>query len=41
MQGEMKSLNENHTYNLVKHPKENRTLKNKFVYKLKTENNSQ
>ena len=29
MQEEMKSLNENHTYDLVKLPKGKRTLKNK------------
>ena len=37
----MKSLNENHTYDLVKLPKGKRALKNKWVYRLKTENNSQ
>ena len=41
MQEEMKSLNENHTYDLVKLLKGKRTLKNKWVYMLKTENNSQ
>ena len=40
-QEEMKSLNERHTYNLVKLPKGKRTLKNKWVYRLKIENNSQ
>lgn len=40
MQEEMKSLCENHTYDLVKLPKGKKTLKNKWVYKLKTENNS-
>ena len=37
MQEEMKSLKENHTYDLVKLPKGKRSLKNKWVYKLKTE----
>ena len=37
---EMRSLLENHTYDLVKLPKEKKALKNKWVYKLKTENNS-
>ena len=37
MQEEMKLLNENHTYNLVKLPKAKEALKNKWVYKLKTE----
>ena len=37
----MKSLNENHTYVLVKLLKGKKTLKNKWVYRLKTENNSQ
>ena len=41
IQEEMKSLNENHTYDLVKLPKGKRALKNKWVYRLKTENNSQ
>ena len=36
----MKSLNENHTYDLVKLPKRKRVLKNKWAYRLKTENNS-
>ena len=36
----MRSLLENHTYDLVKLPKEKKALKNKWVYKLKTENNS-
>ena len=40
MQEEMRSLLENHTYNLVKLPKEKKALKNKWVYKLKIENNS-
>ncbi|KAD2393643.1 hypothetical protein E3N88_40620 [Mikania micrantha] len=37
MQDEMNSLYENHTFELVKLPKGKRTLKNKWVYKLKTE----
>ena len=41
MQKEMKLLNENYTYDLVKLPKGKRVLKNKWVYRLKTENNSQ
>ncbi|KAH9782176.1 ADP-ribosyl cyclase/cyclic ADP-ribose hydrolase [Citrus sinensis] len=41
IQEEMKSLNENHTYDLVKLPKGKRALKNKWVYRLKTESNSQ
>ena len=36
IQENIKSLNENHTYDLVKLPKGNRALKNKWVYKLKT-----
>ncbi|KAG8363788.1 hypothetical protein BUALT_Bualt19G0058800 [Buddleja alternifolia] len=35
MKEEMKSLQENHTYDLVKLPKGKRTLKNKWEYKLK------
>ncbi|KAH9780323.1 hypothetical protein KPL71_008037 [Citrus sinensis] len=41
IQEEMKSLNENHTYDIVKLPKGKRALKNKWVYRLKTENKSQ
>ena len=40
-QKEMKSLNENHTYDLVKFLKGNRALKNKWDYRLKNKNNSQ
>ena len=40
MQEEMQSLHENHTYDLVKLPQGKRALKNKWVYRLKTENNS-
>ena len=34
-------MNENYTYELVKLPKGKMALKNKWVYKLKTENNLQ
>ena len=37
MQDEMKSLHENHTFELVKLPKGKRTLKNKWVYRVKQE----
>ena len=37
MQDEMKSLHENHTYELVKFPKGMRVLKNKWVFKVKVE----
>ncbi|CAL1369479.1 unnamed protein product [Linum trigynum] len=40
MQEEMKSLQENHTYDLMKLPKGKISLKNKWVYKLKTEETS-
>ena len=40
MQDEMKSLRENHTYDLVKLPKGKRTLKKKQVFRLKSEENS-
>ena len=39
MRKEMKSLNENRTYNLVNLPKRKKALKNKWVYRLKIENN--
>ena len=39
-QEEIKSLHENHTYDLVELPKGERPLKNKWVYRLKTEENS-
>ena len=39
MKEEMRSLHENHTYDLVKLPKGKKALKNKWVYKHKTENN--
>ena len=41
MQEEIKSLNKNHTNHLVKLPKGKRVSKNKWVYRLQTENNSQ
>ena len=37
MQDEMKSLHENHTYEMVKLPKVMRALKNKWVFKVKVE----
>ncbi|KAJ4716959.1 Retrovirus-related Pol polyprotein from transposon TNT 1-94 [Melia azedarach] len=37
MQGEMKSLHENHTFELVKLPKDKRALKNNWVYRIKQE----
>ncbi|KAJ4718977.1 Retrovirus-related Pol polyprotein from transposon TNT 1-94 [Melia azedarach] len=37
MQDEMKSLYENHTFELVKLPKDKRALKNKWVYRIKQE----
>jgi len=37
MQEEVKSLHENHTYDMVKLPKGKRALKNKWIYRLKTE----
>ena len=40
MQEELKSLHENHTFELVKLPKGKRTLTNKWVYKLKMEESS-
>lgn len=40
MQKRVKSLNDNHTYNLVKLHKGKRKVKNKWVYRLKTGNNS-
>ena len=36
MQDEMDSLSEDHTYDLVELPKGKRSLRNKWVYKLKT-----
>ncbi|CAL8169106.1 unnamed protein product [Prunus armeniaca] len=40
MHEEMQSLHENHTYDLVNLPKGRITLKNKWVYRLKTEENN-
>ena len=40
IQEEMMSLYENHAYDLVKLPKGNRVLKNKWVYKLKIQEHS-
>ena len=40
MQEEIKSLHENKTYELVQLPKGKRPLKNKWVYRLKTDENS-
>ena len=37
MQDDMKSLHDNHTYELVKLPKGMRALKNKCVFKVKVE----
>jgi hypothetical protein len=39
MQNEMKSLRENHTYDLVELPKGKRALKNKWVFRCKIEPN--
>ena len=38
MQEEVRSLLENHTYDLVKLPQGKKSLINKWVYRLKTEN---
>ncbi|BBH05263.1 hypothetical protein Prudu_016603 [Prunus dulcis] len=40
MHEEMQSLHESHTYDLVNLPKGRRALKNKWVYRLKTEENN-
>ncbi|CAL2226287.1 unnamed protein product [Prunus armeniaca] len=40
MHEEMQSLHENHTYDLVNLPKGRRALKNKWVYRPKTEENN-
>ena len=40
MQDEIKSLHENHTFDLVQLPKGRRALKNKWVFRLKTEENN-
>ena len=39
MQEEMKSLGENHTYDLIELPQGKQPLKNKWVYRLKSEEN--
>lgn len=39
MQEDVNSLQENHTFELVKFPKGRRTLKNNWVYKIKSEEN--
>ena len=39
MQEEVRSLLENHTYDLVKLPQGKKALINKWVYRLKTEDN--
>ena len=39
MQEKVRSLLENHTYDLVKLPQGKKALRNKWVYRLKTENN--
>ena len=39
MQEEVRSLLENHTYDLVKLPQGKKALRNKWVYRLKTKNN--
>ena len=40
MEDEMNSLHENNTFELVKLPKGKKALKNKWVYRLKSEENS-
>jgi hypothetical protein len=40
MHDEMKSLHDNHTYDLVKLPKGKRDLENKWIYRVKHERNS-
>ena len=40
MKEEMKSLHENHTYDLVKPPKKKKILKNKWVFRRKNDGNS-
>ena len=40
MKEEMKSLHENHTYDLVKPPKKKKILKNKWVFRRKNDWNS-
>nr|KYP73285.1 Retrovirus-related Pol polyprotein from transposon TNT 1-94 [Cajanus cajan] len=40
MQDEMKSLHDNHTYDLVKLPKGKRALENMWIFRVKQESNS-
>ena len=40
MKDEMKSLYDNHTFELVKLPKDRKALKNRWVYRVKNEENS-
>lgn len=40
MEKELQFLQENHTYDLVKLPQGKKALKKKWVYRLKTKNNS-
>ena len=40
MQDEMKSLYDNHTFDLVKLPKGKKALENKWIYRVKQESNS-
>nr|KYP42640.1 Retrovirus-related Pol polyprotein from transposon TNT 1-94 [Cajanus cajan] len=40
MQDEMKSLHDNHTYDLVKLPKGKRALENRWIFRVKQESNS-
>ena len=40
MQDEMKSLHDNHTYDLVKLPKGKRALENRWIFKMKQDANS-
>lgn len=40
MQEEMNSLHKNHTYDLVQLPRGKRALKNKWVFRVKTEDKS-
>ena len=40
MQDEMKSLYDNHTFDLVKLPKGKKALENRWIYRVKQESNS-
>ncbi|RDX77961.1 hypothetical protein CR513_41834, partial [Mucuna pruriens] len=40
MQDEIKSLHDNHTYNLVKLPNGKKVLENRWIYRIKQESNS-